>query len=418
MESDQPRDDRPQTPGEEPAGETREQPTQATQPQTTSPPPPRRLLRSRDDRILGGVAGGLGRYFAVDPIFFRIGFAATLFLGGLGILVYLAAWLLVPEEDTSSPGAQGAPGAVPTAAPRSPGQRQALTILGIVLAVIIGGPLLLAAIALVLGGGLLLGALVIPFALLVLAGLAVWWLASGQRPQGTREVLRAALLGLGILLVATIVAMAGFWAAAVGGGTVMAALVIAAGAVLAIGAFFGGVRWLIFPALALALSVGFVAAADIDLDGGIGEREYRPVSATDLRDRYELGMGRLVVDLRGADLPAGDTPLKLRLGIGQAVVLVPDDVCVASRAEVGMGVVNFFDRENGGVDVSWEDTPHPRSKVKRLVLDADVGVGQVGIGYREPDRDGWGRDRRFFNGRGDNYWGDGGVSNRACAAKA
>ena len=68
---------------------------------------PRRLFRSREDRILGGVAGGLGRHFNVDPILFRIAAVALIFVGGAGILLYLAMLLLVPSEP--APGAAGAP---------------------------------------------------------------------------------------------------------------------------------------------------------------------------------------------------------------------------------------------------------------------------------------------------------------------
>ena len=57
-----------------------------------------RLLRSRSDRMLGGVAGGLGEYFDVDPVIFRIGFGVTLFFGGLGALLYLALMIFVPSE--------------------------------------------------------------------------------------------------------------------------------------------------------------------------------------------------------------------------------------------------------------------------------------------------------------------------------
>jgi len=59
---------------------------------------PKRLLRSGDDRMIAGVAGGLGRYFQVDPVIFRIGFAVSVFFGGLGVLAYLALWLFVPAE--------------------------------------------------------------------------------------------------------------------------------------------------------------------------------------------------------------------------------------------------------------------------------------------------------------------------------
>ena len=61
--------------------------------------PARRLVRSRDDRWLGGVAGGLGRYFDVNPLVYRIAFAALALVGGTGVLLYLAAWLVIPGED-------------------------------------------------------------------------------------------------------------------------------------------------------------------------------------------------------------------------------------------------------------------------------------------------------------------------------
>jgi phage shock protein PspC (stress-responsive transcriptional regulator) len=58
----------------------------------------KRLERSSSDRIVAGVAGGLGRYFDLNPNFFRLGFVVLTLLGGAGILVYLAALLVVPEE--------------------------------------------------------------------------------------------------------------------------------------------------------------------------------------------------------------------------------------------------------------------------------------------------------------------------------
>ena len=112
-------------------------------------------------------------------------------------------------------------------------------------------------------------------------------------------------------------------AAAAGGAAVVAAIVIAVGAMLIVAAFNGGARWLIVPALLMAFPAGVVAAADVDLDGGVGEREYRPTSTADVRERYELGMGRLEIDLRDANLPRGDTPLQVDLGVGEAVVVVP-----------------------------------------------------------------------------------------------
>ena len=59
-----------------------------------------RLHRSRDGRMLAGVAAGLADYFDIDPTLVRIGFVALALLGGLAVPVYLAGWLLIPEEDT------------------------------------------------------------------------------------------------------------------------------------------------------------------------------------------------------------------------------------------------------------------------------------------------------------------------------
>ncbi|MGN6798659.1 MAG: PspC domain-containing protein [Gaiellaceae bacterium] len=58
----------------------------------------KRLERSSDAKILTGVAGGLGRYFDLAPAVFRLGFVVLTLLGGAGILVYIAAVLVMPKE--------------------------------------------------------------------------------------------------------------------------------------------------------------------------------------------------------------------------------------------------------------------------------------------------------------------------------
>src|SRR5262245_42670037 len=66
--------------------------------QTTHTPSIKRLERSSSDRVVAGVAGGLGRYFDLNPTFFRLGFVVLTLLGGAGILIYLAALLVIPDE--------------------------------------------------------------------------------------------------------------------------------------------------------------------------------------------------------------------------------------------------------------------------------------------------------------------------------
>jgi phage shock protein PspC (stress-responsive transcriptional regulator) len=58
-----------------------------------------RLHRVGRGRMLAGVAGGMADYFDVDPTIVRIGFVALAFLGGLAVPLYLAGWLLIPDED-------------------------------------------------------------------------------------------------------------------------------------------------------------------------------------------------------------------------------------------------------------------------------------------------------------------------------
>ena len=80
------------------------------------PPPPsrsrRRLYRSRQDRFLGGVCGGLATYLDVDPTVVRLIAVATILLPGPSIIAYLIAWVIVPEEPWLT-GPQAAPGPRP-----------------------------------------------------------------------------------------------------------------------------------------------------------------------------------------------------------------------------------------------------------------------------------------------------------------
>ncbi len=56
----------------------------------------RRLQLSAAERMIGGVCGGLGEFFELDPILFRAAFLVAAFLGGAGIVLYLVLWLLIP----------------------------------------------------------------------------------------------------------------------------------------------------------------------------------------------------------------------------------------------------------------------------------------------------------------------------------
>jgi hypothetical protein len=161
--------------------------------------------------------------------------------------------------------------------------------------------------------------------------------------------------------------------------------VIVAGLWLVAGAFLGGARWLILPALALALPAGVVSAAHLDVEGGVGDRQYRPVTASDVRPDYKLGVGHLVVDLRDVKLPPGDRPLHVEMGAGAVSIAVPRDVCVTSAAHVGAGQVSVFGHGSGGLDVDWRDDRRVLPGTTRLVVDGDIGVGVLDVTYDDPN---------------------------------
>jgi phage shock protein PspC (stress-responsive transcriptional regulator) len=354
---------RPEDPtAEEP---TAQAPPPTTEQPTTAAPPPRRLYRSRDDRVIAGVCGGIARYFNIDPVLVRVGAVALVFLGGAGLLAYLAAVLLIPKE-----GEGGQP-------PEAPSRGLAIT--GIVLLVV--------AVCVVLpfqgGWGASWGLL--PLGFVALAGLFVWRLASGQRPEGdARAVLRAMALGVALLAGCFVLALGAAWASAAGGSGVVAGIVIAAGLALIAGAFAGSwARWLILPALAVALPAGVVAAAGLDVTGGHGDRAYRPANAAAVRDSYRLGAGHLLVDLRDAKLPAGDHHLKISLGAGEAEVLVAPGVCVSTDSHVGIGGTSVFNRDGGGIDADWTDERSAPEGTPRIVVDSDVGIGALVVHHNE-----------------------------------
>ena len=58
----------------------------------------KRLYRSRTDKVLGGVCSGLANYFVLDPVLIRVAWVIAFFAGGFGLLAYLIAWIVIPQE--------------------------------------------------------------------------------------------------------------------------------------------------------------------------------------------------------------------------------------------------------------------------------------------------------------------------------
>jgi hypothetical protein len=178
--------------------------------------------------------------------------------------------------------------------------------------------------------------------------------------------------------------VAGAWSAATNR-HLAAWLVVAIGAVVLLTAFTRH-RWTIPAALVFAVPVAVVAAAQVDLRGGVGERAYRPLALGGVHGEYKLGAGRLEVDLRNVAFSPGSTTLRVRLGAGELVILVPDSVCVATHARVGGGYVGALDREAHGLDVNWSNRVAPPPGASVLIVQARVGLGALFVADRPVDR--------------------------------
>lgn len=81
---------------------TQEKQTEEEKVQGEKTESPRRLYRSTDDVVVAGVASGIAQYFAVDPVFIRALFFVSIFFGGLGLLIYVVLWFIVPEARSIS----------------------------------------------------------------------------------------------------------------------------------------------------------------------------------------------------------------------------------------------------------------------------------------------------------------------------
>ena len=101
----------------------------------------KRLYRSRTQRVIGGVAGGLGEYLDLDPVLVRILFVVVAFAGGSGIIAYIIAWIIIPEQPGESPMStpnESQQPATPPPAPKPEAPPQRGSVVGGLILVVMG----------------------------------------------------------------------------------------------------------------------------------------------------------------------------------------------------------------------------------------------------------------------------------------
>jgi phage shock protein PspC (stress-responsive transcriptional regulator) len=289
----------------------------------------KRLERSRSDRMLAGVCGGLARYFDIHPAVYRVGFVVLTLLGGAGIVIYIAAALVVPNE--------GQEDSFATRVLRDRRDRPWPVIgLGLV------------AIAL---ASWLAKATVWPqgdawFLLLVLGAAILWITRHSRSPQAdATQVDATALAQEDSRRIRRV-----FKGIAIAFATLLALLLVGAAVV--------------------------AAAFHVHLSHGVGDRSYVVTSAQELQRSYSLGVGTLTLDLREAGLSAAETQLKARVDVGELRVLVPAGLALRVKADAQVGQVDVLGRKADG---HHANRTVAQTGAQVLVLDAHVGLGKVRV---------------------------------------
>ena len=169
------------------------------------------------------------------------------------------------------------------------------------------------------------------------------------------------------------------WLTGVGLTTGLAVGLVILGVGFVIGSFVGGSRALILPALLVAIALLITAFVDIPFSGPIGEQRWSPDSRTELEavDTYDVSMGEGTLDLSELPLLRSETNVRATVGLGQLIVLVPEDQEVTVNTEVGAGEVAVFgERQNG---VGFETHDGFSGDGATLILDLEVGMGQIEV---------------------------------------
>lgn len=373
----------------------------------------RPLTRSRTSRMFAGVCGGMGEYFGVDPILVRLAFAVLALLGGAGVGLYLAAWLLIPLEGEPQSVGEEAMTKATAYVNREMGGDKDLSWLWITL-LVIGGLIVISNLGQM---GWYDGAWF--WAILLIAG-GVWlYRQDTYGPRSPQDVapdrpfdptaatatsattavqpgyvarpaprvrpvkVRTPVSRLGRYTFATGLVVLGTLATFDNAGTIdlspgqyAAAALITAGAGLLIGSVFGRARSLIFWGLLLVPFILFADTTDIPFSQGTGERIYTPIAAGDINSDYELFAGHMVFQLDDMEWDSEPLTIDANVFMGQMEIFVPQGVDVRFEGHAEMGGLRFFDIERTGTDVNLnidEDTGNG----PELVLNTDVFMGEV-----------------------------------------
>jgi len=361
------------------------------------------MQRSSQDRIVAGVCAGAARYLGIDPVIVRVVLAVLTVAGFAGVIIYVAAWVLLPADDADK--------SLAAEWFKLDRNEEQVRVAGLV------GALILAALSVVGNsswawwGGT-------PWWLLPVALVFyVFWVrprrrreareqrdrpaqpvpapdpataadvVGTQRLQATerpvtrsREPRSPALLALTASLAA--IALAATWIYDetqddLHWTSYVAVALAVVGVGLLIGTFFGhgGPLIGIGVLLAIALAIGSAFPS-----GRIGSQTPTPATAADVASHYRHGIGELELDLSQVSDPErllGRT-IRIDAGIGQTTVVVPDGLNLDVDAAVRAGQIRLLGRDDDGTDVTMSDTAD-QPALPSLTIDIEQKLGQIEV---------------------------------------
>jgi phage shock protein PspC (stress-responsive transcriptional regulator) len=347
------------------------------------------MRRSSDDRIIGGVCAGAAKYLNIDPVIVRVVLAVLTVAGFAGLILYAAAWFLLPAE--------GEDKSIAADWFKLDKNEEQVRVAGLVIAAA------LAALSIVGDNGW------------AWWGGAPWWLLPvglvyyvfAVRPRRRREARERqaylaadpaaatsptavppvtpahrrspALTFLVVSVIAIALATTRIWSEyhddVPGTGYIAIALgIVGLGLLVSTFVGNGGPLIAIGALLAIALAIGSVLPS-----GRVGAQTPTPTTAADVKSHYTHGVGLLELDLTRVADPeslAGRT-LHLDAGVGQTKVIVPEGLRAVVEADLRAGEISLFGRTDDGTDVSMREGAGPAGSA--VTIDIEQRLGNVEV---------------------------------------
>lgn len=368
------------------------------EPQSATTP---RLVRRSDGRMIAGVCNGIADHFGIDPILVRIAFVVITFFGGAGVIAYAAAWLLIPEDgETTSIGER-------VLREHRWGRIAGFVLIAIAISSLarpvwwVGGHSLFS-VLLIVGGLYLLSPgfagraagpatpdappspPVAPDPTTEFSFTQQYPPPTAPPPAAKRPKRRG---GLGALTFGLLFIGGGVVGLLLAGGNdiepayVFAVGLLVVGAALVVSTWFGRSFVLIPLGIVLAGLMSISTVIDVPITGGVGDKRATPLTVTELKNEYHLGVGDLRLDLTHLNFERGSVhTVKASVGIGSLRVTVPRNATVELRGHAGLGELRLFDQREGGIDVDRDSTQSAVGEnAPRLILDVEVGIGEVRV---------------------------------------